>query len=94
MSNKGQAPKGYSERSLIDIQNECRQLVFELGQAHYNEEFSCREQSRIQERLEELEPLLKYAQEEANRKQVEENNKKVREESATKEADKSEEPKV
>jgi len=84
MSNKAKVPNGYNSKSIQELQREAQQLLLELGQAHYNEEFSIREQNRIQERLEELENQMKYAAKAEADKVTEENNAKVRAEYAAK----------
>lgn len=61
MSNKARGPKGYTNKSVKELQQASQQLLFALGQAHYNEEFSIREQNRIQDALEEIEETLNYA---------------------------------
>lgn len=73
MSNKAPAPKGYNSKSVADLQRECQTLLFQLGQAIYNEAFSQREQERIQSELEEMESKLEYAK----RKEQSEDKAKV-----------------
>lgn len=82
MSNKANAPKGYNSKTVAQLQQESQNLLFQLGQALYNEAFSRREQDRIQDELTEMEDKLRYAQKAENAKQVEDNNKKVREEAS------------
>lgn len=83
MSNKASAPKGYGNKTVAELQQACQQLLFQLGQSLYNEAFSQREQSRIQDELEEMEDKLKYAQRAEEAKKIEENNRKVRAENST-----------
>lgn len=61
MSGKGKVPGGYTNKTLTTLQNETQQLLFELGQMHYNEQFSIRRQDQIQDRLNELEQEIAYA---------------------------------
>lgn len=62
MSNKAKAPNGYNSKSVQDLSKESQQLLFELGQMKYNEDFSKRKQQEIQAKLATLEEQLAYAQ--------------------------------
>lgn len=86
--SKNKIPKGYSSKSVKQLQEDSQRLLFELGQMAYNEDFARRKQYEINQRLEELESALNYAsQKEANEqaakdKQTEKENEQKRAEYA------------
>lgn len=58
---KTERPKGYTDESFQSLQRKSQSLLYELGTAEYNREFSIRETDRIQEELAKLEQKLVYA---------------------------------
>lgn len=86
MSKNG-IPKGYTNQSVTQLQAQSRQLLYDLGCAYYNEESAIREQSRLQDMLQELESLLAYATRQEQAETVAKKNAEVRAENAAPKAE-------
>lgn len=63
MSNKSisGAPKGYNGESSTELRKKAQDLLFQLGQASYNKEFSRRQEVELNFGLEDLEEKIAYA---------------------------------
>lgn len=79
MSNNAKGPKGYNNKSVQELQQESQQLLFRLGQAIYNRDFSEREIDNVSEQLEEMESKLEYAKRAEDSKAVAKKNKEEQE---------------
>lgn len=80
--SKNSIPKGYTNQTVAQLARESQKCLFELGQAHYNEEFSIRQQNKLQDRLEELEEMLEYAKRQEQAAEIAKKNAEVRKENA------------
>ncbi len=55
------APKGYNGESATELRKKAQDLLFQLGQASYNKEFSRRQEVELNYQLEDLEEKIGYA---------------------------------